>query len=139
MIIEKLQPQYVPQTVELLQQLAPFAIDPDSAKTLYDTLVDREDCCVLVAREGDEILGTVSGFCSRSLVCALLTIDDVIVREDIRGRGVGKKLMEAIDEYGRSCGCKYSLLVSSGFRTRAHHFYESLGYTEDVRGFRKFL
>lgn len=139
MTIEKLQSAHVLQTVALQQQIVPYTIDPEQAVRHYETMQHQSDCCVLVAREGDEILGTVSGFCCRGLGGTFLAIEDLIVREDLRGGGIGRKLMAAIDEYGRSAGCEYALLVSSGFRKRAHHFYETIGYTEDVRGFRKDL
>lgn len=139
MIIEKLRQEDVLRTVALQQQIVPYHIDPHAAAALYETMQHREDCCVLIAREGDAIIGTVSGFCCHGLAGSFLAIEDLIVREDLRGSGIGKKLMAAIDDYGRSQGCCYALLVSSGFRKQAHHFYETIGYTEDVRGFRKDL
>lgn len=139
MTIEKLQPQHVLQTIALQQQIVPYTIDPEKAALFYETMQNKTDCCVLVAREGDTVLGTVSGFCCHGLGGSFLCIEDLIVREDLRGGGIGRKLMDTMDDYGRSQGCCYALLVSSGFRKRAHHFYEKIGYTEDVRGFRKDL
>lgn len=139
MIIEKLRPRDVPQTVALQQSIVPYPIDPEKAAVLYERMQHQTDACVLVAREGDHILGTVSGFCCRGLAGDFLVIEDLVIREDLRGRGIGSSLMAGIHAYGRDAGCLYSLLVSSGFRKRAHAFYEKLGYTEDVRGFRKDL
>ena len=139
MIIEKLQPQHVPQAVVLQQQILPFAIDPESAANHYETLFHREDCCIFAAREGEELLGTVSGFCCQGLGGNFLVIEDLVVSESLRGGGIGTGLMAAAEEFGRKTNCDYAILVSSGFRTRAHHFYEKIGYTEDVRGFRKDL
>ena len=139
MIIEKLQQGYVFQTVALQQQIVPYPIDPDAAAALYETMQHRSDCCVLVAREGREILGTVSGFCCYGLAGSFLAIEDLIVRENLRGSGIGTNLMAAIHEFGKNAGCGYAILVSSGFRKQAHKFYEKMGYTEDVRGFRKDL
>ena len=42
------------------------------------------------------------------------------------------------DEFALKNQCEYALLVSSGFRKGAHRFYEAVGYTDDVRGFRKY-
>lgn len=139
MIIEKLQQQHVLQAVALQQQIVPYAIDTDYAVRHYKTMESSSDSCVFVAREEDTLLGTVSGFCCQGLAGTLLVIEDLIVSEDVRGSGIGTKLMTAIHEYGKSRGCGYAILVSSGFRKRAHHFYEKNGYTEDVRGFRKDL
>lgn len=139
MVIEMLLPQYLPQTVALQQQIVPYPIDPDKAAVLYKTIQHQPDNRVLVAREGDTILGTVSGFCCRGLAGSFLAIEDLIVEETHRGSGIGGKLMDAIHAYGREQGCSYAILVSSGFRKQAHKFYEKIGYIEEVRGFRKEL
>lgn len=139
MVIEKLQSRHVLQTVALQQQIVPYPIDPEAAAALYETMQHRTDCCVMVVREADMILGTVSGFCCQGLAGSFLAIEDLIIREDLRGGGIGTKLMAAIHEFGKNAGCQYAILVSSGFRTQAHRFYEKIGYVEEVRGFRKDL
>lgn len=139
MIIEKLRQEDVLQAVALQQQIVPYHIDPEASVEQYKSMSKCSNCMVLVAREGSDILGTVSGFCCHGLGGSFLAIEDLIVQENLRGKGIGRQLMAAIDDYGRSQGCCYALLVSSGFRKRAHHFYETIGYTEDVRGFRKDL
>lgn len=139
MIIEKLRPRHLPQAVALQQQIVPYPIDPENAALLYESMYRRIDCCVLVSRDGDTILGTVSGFCCHGLAGSFLAIEDLIIREDLRGNGIGTKLMAAIHEFGKNAGCNYAILVSSGFRKQAHHFYEKIGYIEEVRGFRKDL
>ena len=139
MLIEKLQFRHVLQAVALQQQIVPYTIDPDYALNHYETMQHREDCCVFVAREEEVLLGTVSGFCCRALGGNFLVIEDLIVREDLRGGGIGTGLMASVEEYGRRMHCDYAIFVSSGFRKRAHRFYEKIGYTEDVRGFRKNL
>lgn len=139
MIIEKLRQQDLGQTIALQQTIVPYSLDPEKAAILYERMQHQTDACVLVARENDDILGTVSGFCCQGLAGDFLVIEDLIVREDLRGSGIGTALMSGIHAYGKAAGCIYSLLVSSGFRKQAHHFYEKIGYTEDVRGFRKDL
>lgn len=139
MIIEKLRAAQVLQVVALQQQIVPYPIDPDAAVKQYEAMSHQEDCLVLVAREDEAIWGTVSGFCCHGLAGSFLAIEDLIVREDLRGNGIGTKLMDALHQFGKDSGCCYSILVSSGFRTQAHHFYEKIGYIEEVRGFRKDL
>lgn len=45
--------------------------------------------------------------------------------------------MESIDEFAKKNNCAYSILVSSNHRKGAHKFYENVGFTEMVKGFRK--
>ena len=139
MVIEILLPQFLSQTVALQQQIVPYPIDLEKSAALCEAMQHQQDSCVLVAREGNTIIGTVSGFCCRGLAGSFLAIEDLIVEETHRGRGIGSKLMDAIHAYGRERGCQYAILVSSGFRKQAHKFYEKIGYIEEVRGFRKEL
>jgi len=139
MVIEILLPQFLSQTVALQQQIIPYPIDLEKSAALCEAMQHQPDSCVLVAREGNTIIGTVSGFCCRGLAGTFLASEDLIVTEDSRNGSIGTRLMDAIHSYGREQGCQYAILVSSGFRKQAHRFYEKIGYTEEVRGFRKEL
>lgn len=137
MVIEELKPEYMEQVQALQWSLAPFGREKEEARRVLQTMLDSEDYFLAVAREGDEILGTATGVCCRVLSGSFLTIEDVVVKEECRGMGIGKKLMDALDDFALRNGCLYAILVSSGFRKEAHRFYEKQGFTEDVRGFRK--
>ncbi len=55
-------------------------------------------------------------------------VEDVAVRPDQQGQGIGKQLMEFALARCREKGC-YKLTLSSNLRrTDAHRFYESLGF-----------
>ena len=137
MVIEELKPEYMEQVQALQWSLAPFGREKEEAKRILRTMRDSEDYFLVVAREGDEILGTATGVCCNVLSGSFLAIEDVVVKETRRGMGIGARLMEALDEFARQRGCLYAILVSSGFRKEAHKFYEKQGFVEDVRGFRK--
>ena len=137
MIVEKMQPQHVLQTLALQQTLVPFALPTEHALALYETLQNNEDYYIAVAREENTILATATGICCHGLGGNFLVIEDVVVDESLRGKGIGTKLMAQLDSFAVSKNCIYAILVSSGFRKNAHRFYEKNGFTEDVRGFRK--
>lgn len=61
----------------------------------------------------------------------------VIVKDELRGKGVGRKLMESLDEIAKNRQCAYAILVSSAHRKAAHKFYENAGFIDSVVGFRK--
>ena len=137
MVVEKITSEYMPQTIELQQTILPFEVQESNLLERYRQMTENPDYLLLIAREGDQVLGTATGICCHTLFAPFMVIEDVVVKENLRGRGIGKALMEKLDRFAVAHGCSYAVLVSSGFRTQAHAFYEKMGFAEDVRGFRK--
>jgi predicted N-acetyltransferase YhbS len=52
----------------------------------------------------------------------------LVVREDLHGRGIGRMLVEAVEERLRQSGCTLIEVTSNNSRVDAHRFYERLGY-----------
>ena len=55
-------------------------------------------------------------------------IDYVCVSNDYRGLGIGKRMMEYIEEYAKGVGCSRLELTSSSKREIAHKLYLGMGY-----------
>jgi GNAT superfamily N-acetyltransferase len=66
-------------------------------------------------------------------------IEDVRVARDLRGQGIGARLMEFAEERARAAGCGLVCLSSNKARADAHRFYERLGYVASHLGFKKAL
>jgi GNAT superfamily N-acetyltransferase len=54
--------------------------------------------------------------------------EDVVVDQACRGQGVGRRMMEHARTMAREAGAYKLALSSNQKRTRAHAFYESLGF-----------
>ncbi|RJG47213.1 GNAT family N-acetyltransferase [Mesorhizobium sp. DCY119] len=65
-----------------------------------------------------------------------LRIEAVQTREDMRGQGVGEKMMRFAIEQGRQAGASVVHLTSSLKRTDAHRFYKRLGFEQSHAGFK---
>jgi len=63
-------------------------------------------------------------------------IEAVRIAGDLRGRGLGAELIEYAVEQFRQGGCRFVQLTSHKSRTRAHRFYERLGWTRSHDGFK---
>lgn len=63
-------------------------------------------------------------------------IEAVRIAGDLRGRGMGEQLIEYAVEQFRQGGCRFVQLTSHKSRTRAHRFYERLGWTRSHDGFK---
>lgn len=57
-------------------------------------------------------------------------VEDVVVREDWRRRGIGRKMLDFALNYCKSRGCYKVALSSNLQREEAHRFYERLGFTK---------
>ena len=63
-------------------------------------------------------------------------VEDVAVRPQFRGRGIGRAMMQHALEQCKQAGC-YKLTLSSNLkREDAHKFYESLGFERHGYSFR---
>jgi len=63
-------------------------------------------------------------------------VEDVAVRPEYQGRGVGKAMMQDAMERCRHAGCYKMMLSSNENREAAHLFYESLGFERHGFSFR---
>ncbi|MFH1511797.1 MAG: ribosomal protein S18-alanine N-acetyltransferase [Bacillota bacterium] len=79
----------------------------------------------LVAAEDD---GTVIGYAGAWLIFEEGHITNVAVREDCRGRGVGRRLTEALIQYAANLGVKYMTLEVRKSNLTAQGMYRKLGF-----------
>ena len=95
----------------------------------------------LVAAEGD----AVYGLCGLHLMTAIhrdapvgrITI--LVVREDARGQGLGRRLVSAAEDVMRARGCAFLEITSNRRLEQAHKFYEAIGYERTSFRFAKGL
>lgn len=136
--IEKLKIEDIEEISCLLKDLVPFDFSTENALEKYQEIINYNSYLIIVAKENNTIVGTVSGIICKCLATSFLAIEAFIVKDGLRGKGIGKKMMEFLEEFSKEKECSYSILVSSNHRTEAHKFYEKMGFNDDVRGFRKF-
>ena len=55
-------------------------------------------------------------------------IKGLVVADGQRGRGVGRKLVEAVEQWARSRGLDQVSVRSNVIRSESHPFYERIGY-----------
>lgn len=66
-------------------------------------------------------------------------VEAVRTAADLRGRGIGAELMAHVEADARRRGAARMQLTSNASRTRAHAFYERLGFTASHVGMKKYL
>jgi GNAT superfamily N-acetyltransferase len=93
------------------------------------------------ALDGDEdervLAGYVAGCCHVTFYAAGWTawVDEIFVRPDRRGQGIGRMLMTAFESWALSRDCKLVALATAG----AGPFYEHLGYASKAGYYKKYL
>lgn len=70
------------------------------------------------------------------LICQ---IESVRTTSDLRGQGIGERLMTHIEDEARRRGAARMQLTTNNKRVRAHRFYERLGYVPSHTGMKKIL
>ena len=112
--------------VRLVPQLS--ASNPPPSLEQLDTLCRSEASHLFVARDGTEILGvlTLAVFAIPTGIRAW--IEDVIVDEAARGKGVGRKLNETAIEHAFSLGAITVDLTSRPTREAANRLYQQIGF-----------
>jgi GNAT superfamily N-acetyltransferase len=112
----------------LLPQLNPTLPVPDMAR--LERLLADPDVTLLVARDGEKILGTTTVIVYTTPFWIKARLDEVVVDAAVRGRGVGEALVKAALEVGRVGGAQVAELHSGrgSNREAAHRLYERLGF-----------
>ena len=109
----------------------------------FRRLAEDPDTAVFVAHDGDDaVVGWLQVAAPRDLVSgAYAEVRALIVDEPSRGRGIGRILLAAAEEWASRRGCETIRVRSNTMRHRARHFYEREGYqvTKTQHNFRKGL
>lgn len=64
-------------------------------------------------------------------------VDSIVVDESSRRHGIGAKLMNFIEEFGKANGATEAYLETGHKRVEANQFYPKLGYTTTAHSYRK--
>src|SRR6266702_1898395 len=112
----------------LLLQLNPTLPVPDMHR--LGRLLADPDVTLLVAKEGDEIVGTTTVIVYTTPFWIKARLDEVVVDTSARGKGVGEALVKAALQIGRGRDAEVAELQSGRgpAREAAHRLYVRLGF-----------
>lgn len=108
----------------------------------YDAMRAEGSNHLIVGERAGKIVGTyqitfITGLSLRATRRA--QVESVRVRSDLRGQGIGAALMADAEARARAEGCGLIQMTSNADRSRAHRFYEKLGYIASHIGFKREL
>jgi GNAT superfamily N-acetyltransferase len=106
-------------------------LDLETAKKKLKIIMSYPNYAIYVAENEGKIVGTFELLIMDNLAHAGIPsaiVEDVVINEKDRGKGIGKLMMQYAMETSRREGC-YKLMLSSNLRReRAHKFYDNLGF-----------
>jgi GNAT superfamily N-acetyltransferase len=114
-----------------------FAFRRASFDEHYPALLAAGHACLLVADAGADRVGYLLGFEHLTFYAngRVAWAEEVFVRGDLRGRGIGRALIAAFEDWAQRRGCALAALATR----RAAPFYRALGYQESAAYLRKLL
>lgn len=119
-------PELVGAFERLVPQLSSSSPPPTAAQ--LEEMVAAPGTFVLVAADGDRIVGSLTLVVFRIPTGMRAWIEDVVVDEAGRGRGVGEALNRFALDVARDHGCKTVDLTSRPSREAANRLYRRLGF-----------
>ena len=120
--------------VELLRQLfaieADFAFAPNSQRRGLALLIENERAAVLVAESDGQVVGMCTGQLTISTADGgpALLVEDVVVDQEHRGRGLGPRLLAALENWAANQGAARLQLLADRNNEAGLAFYEKLGW-----------
>lgn len=125
--LRHLQVADAPRVASLAKELG-YVVSVDEAATRIEALGD--DSCAFIGLVAGEVVGWIQAT-NRQLLQErrVLEIGGLVVAEASRGSGVGRLLIEAVEQWGRDRDHDQLFVRSSVAREDAHGFYEFLGFS----------
>lgn len=125
-------PEVLDALARLLPQLNDSLALPDANR--LQRLIADPDVTLLLARDGDAIVGTTTVIVYTTPFWIKARLDEVVVDASARGSGVGEALVRAALDVGREKGAQVAELQSGrgSNREAAHRLYERIGFK--IRG-----
>ena len=141
--------QYDEQIKDLLVELQNYLIDIDDWHTqvmlpeyrensfkMDMKKIEKQNGKIYLAIENDIVIGLIMGVVEVKDEIDKLTNDcaktgsviELIVKNNIRGNGIGKSLLEKIEEYFKSINCKRINIEVFGPNKKGLNFYEKNDY-----------
>ncbi|MFS2149768.1 N-acetyltransferase family protein [Rhizobium sp. Rhizsp42] len=108
----------------------------------FETIAASPDQTLFVAELAGEVVGTFQTAITTTLTgrgTSFMIIEAVQTRGDMRGRGIGARMIEFCIETARARGLPRVQLISNAKRKDAHRFYERLGFEASHLGFKMAL
>ena len=135
----------IPAMVQFLGELFTieddFSVNAEKQFRGLELLLEHSHCVVLVAELNNDVVGmiTLQRVISTAIGEYVGIIEDVVVSQNYRGRGIGTKLLAVAIEEAEQRGWKRLALGVDLRNTKAIEFYQKQGFTTSHMGLMYYL
>jgi GNAT superfamily N-acetyltransferase len=131
----------LPALLDLYRELHPAdpVLPDDVARQTWKQIQAQQGRTILVAEVDGVVAGTVDCTVLPNLTRGarpFVQLENVVVAQSHRRRGIGARLLEATAELAKAAGCYKVQLHTALVRSAAHAFYEAAGYEANAQGYR---
>ena len=119
-------PEVYAALARLLPQLNPKLTLPPFER--LEAIVADPSVTLLIARDGARIVGTATVIVYTTPFWIKARLDEVVVDESARGKGVGAALVAACVDIAREKGAQVAELQSGVLRDAANRLYKRMGF-----------
>ena len=134
-------PQVAGLLVELGRDVSPSAAHNPSFEIRFGGHLALRESRTLVAEDAGRLVGLLDMEFRQRLghPRPQAWVNDLVVTEPMRGRGVGGHLLAEAEVLAIKRGCFRMSLETGGWREATHRFYEREGWTDNGKWFVKLL
>ena len=132
-VIRKARKEDMTDVLRLIRELATFEKEPDAVETTVAVLEasgfgSEPDFICFVAEVDSKVVGmALVYFRFSTWKGRALYLEDLVVQEDMRGKGIGKALFNQVMRFGREKGVKRVSWVVLDWNKDAIEFYKQQG------------
>jgi GNAT superfamily N-acetyltransferase len=116
--------------IVLTQQLG-YTVDKNTFINQFYNILEKSDHAIFVAENNDKKVIAYIHVLSKELLISIASVEigELIVDEKYRREGIGKQLIQKVDEWAIENGYQNVTVGSSNKRTTSHLFYPNAGFS----------
>ena len=112
----------------LMSQLRSDRAEHGGKLSDLNEMVKNKNLVIVVAKDGNRIVGVGSLYSLTKVGKKIGYVEDVVVNEEYRGQGLGKRIMNEIIATARKKKLQNLFLTSKPARVAANALYQKLGF-----------
>ena len=127
---------------DVIREIDESQVDPSAYAEAFEEITADNHQLLLVGEVDGEVVATGQLTWVRHLTYVgglMCVVESVRVRSDLRGRGLGRELMEHVVSLARERGAARVELSTNAGRVRAQQFYAGLGFVASHVGMKYYL